>query len=51
MNEYGWPKEEELAKKTGREGEVKKEVELENKFSWMQREESFKKTRTSNETR
>ena len=38
-------------KQTGREGEAKKEVELENKFSWMQREESFKKTRTSNDTR
>ena len=51
MNKYGYPKEEESAKKTGREGEVKKEIELENRFSWMQRKESFKKIRSSDDTR
>lgn len=38
------------ASKEDWEGEVKKEVDLENKFSWMQ-EESFKKIRSCDDTR
>lgn len=49
--EWIWLPKGRQARKGEWEGEVKKKVELEKKFSWLQREESFKKMRYCDDTK